>query len=322
MGMFDNTTQTSGTQTSTSSPWSKATPLWSKGLTDALSLYKSKKLNPYVGLNSYQQNGLNTQYGNAASLQGALQNAMDITRGTAFGSGDVGSGYQSNIGSRALGPSYAEQNLANVADGSMIGGNDPNYERLRQRAQENAATEAGMVASGLGRSGSDYHQTAVARQVGDTVAGMDMQRLAEQEARQMQANQMMDSARQSGLGLGLNAYNSASSIQGANQDRRYNASQAIPGMSEAYMMPGQIMQGVGNAYQADAMAQKGTPGMNLQSLMNILQGTNQFNTTTGGTTGSAQGPDNTLGMILGGGLGLTSLLTDGGAGGLLGKWLS
>src|SRR5690606_38979824 len=68
------------------------------------------------------------------------------------------------------GPSYSEQNLAGIARGDFLDREDPNFERLLNRASERAATEASMTASGMGRTGSDYHQGLVAERVGDTEA--------------------------------------------------------------------------------------------------------------------------------------------------------
>jgi hypothetical protein len=316
MGLFQPETSTNGTTTSggktVTSPYGPSTSLWKTLLGKAGTLFNQNKLNPYTPLNTMQTSGLNSIVNKARMGQGALSNALTRTQGFAGGSGDVSSQGQLDIAGKAMGPSYAEQNLAGVANGSMLGGNDPNFERLLQKAKEDAATEAGMTASGLGRTGSDFHQTAVADTVGNLEASQRYARLQDQEQRQMAANQQMDAARQAGLGLGLNAQNSATAIDTGNRDLRFNANAAIPAAYQATLDPGKTVAGVGDIFHADKALKNGTGGTNLASLLQILSGTNPFGTVTnaqtGTTTGTNTGPDNTAGGLLGGGLALTSIL--------------
>lgn len=297
MGLFDAPKTTSQT-----SPYAGVVGGLKTGLTDALNLYKKKQLNPYTPLSSATTDTLASYRKQASNVRQPLNEALSRFTGFANGAGDVGSQGQLDIAQRALAPSMSEQNLGGVAKGDFIGLNDPNYERLRQRAQETAATEAGMVASGMGRSGSDYHQTAVARQVGDTTASMDMARLKEEQDRQYQANSLIDQLRQSGMGIGLNAQNSATAIQSGNQDRRFNANAAIPGAAAATLAPYGDMLDVGRAYDVNNAAKAGTKGSNLSSLMQILGLASPYSSTT--TTE----PSNKAGGAAGLGLGLASLL--------------
>jgi hypothetical protein len=351
MGLFDNKTKTtdlqnttgvsSGTTTGTTSgltasnPYGPASGVLQKALARAGGLFNANRLTPYVPMNARQRAGLDTEYGMAKSSIPSLQAALGQTNAFSQGAGDISSAAQTGIGARALGPSYAEQYLGSIANGSQLGANDPNFERLLAKAEANAATEAGMAASGMGRTGSDYHQKVVADTVGDLDASQRLNRLNQQEQRQMDAIGAMESGRFGGLSQALNAYNSASGIQGANQDRRYGATQAIPGMTNALQVPGQVMAGVGDVMHNDALAKTGNPAANLTALTQILGGlTNGLGTTstTGNTSGTqtgastsvtngvgtATGPNNTLGQILGGGIGLTSLLKSlGGSGGLV-----
>lgn len=271
----------------------------SGALNDALNLYKKKQLNPYVKPSSTTMDSLASYRKQASNVRAPLNQSLARFTSFANGSGDVGSSQQDNIYSKAMGPSMSEQNLGGVAHGDFVGHNDPNYDIVRKKALEDAATEAGMVASGMGRTGSDYHQDAVARQVGETGASMDMARLKEEQDRQFQANSLIDSLRQSGWGQALNAANSSTAIQSGNQDRRFNANAAIPGAAQATLAPYGNMLGIGQAYDADAAAKAGTPGSNLSSLLQLLQGY--------GTQTNTE-PSNKAGMLAGGGLGLLSLL--------------
>lgn len=297
MGLFDAPKTTTNT-----SPYPGITTGLNKGLSDALDLYKKQRLNPYTATDTLTRGGLEGLRRQSVNSIKPLNESLARFRSMALGSGDISSQGQLGIAQRAMGPSLTEKNLSGVANGDFIGLTDPNYERLRQRAQENAATEAGMVASGIGRSGSDYHQSAVARQVGDTTAGMDMARLKEEQDRQFQANSLIDQLRQSGLGIGLNAQNSASAIQAGNQDRRFNANNEIPGAVAATFAPYQQITDIGRAKDVDRVNKNGTAGTNLASLMQILGIASPYGTTT--TTE----PDNKTGGLIGGGLGLASLL--------------
>lgn len=304
--MSGNGPTTTNNQSSTTSPYGKAQPLLNTGLSDALSLYKNKSLNPYTPTSTETRGGLIGQQRAANNAIAPLNQALSTFRNASTGGLDVSSQGQMGIRNLALGPSMTEQNLANVARGELIGQGDPNYDRLRQRAMENASTEAGMQASGLGRTGSDYHQTAVARQVGDTVAGMDYQRLQDERNRQVEANSLIDQMRQAGYGIGLNAQNSASAIQTGNQDRRLGAAGSIPGMVEATYSPYERITDIGRSYDVDRAAKAGVPGSNLSSLMQLLGIASPYGTTSG--TGATQEPSNRAGQIGGAGLGLASLL--------------
>ena len=301
MGLFDAPQTSTNT---TTSPYPGVTAALNGGLKDALSLYRGRMLNPYTPLSQTTRNGLTGTINQAVSNRSPLQQSLSRFNSFANGAGDVGTRMQDNVYRKAMGPSMSEQNLSGIAHGDLIGQGDPNFDRLRQRAQENAATEAGMVASGMGRTGSDYHQTAVARQVGDTTAGMAYQRLQDERARQVEANSLIDSMRQSGYGIGLNAANSSSAIRTGNQDRRFNANAAIPGAANATMSPYASVLTAGGALDADRANKAGTRGANLSSLMQLLGIASPYGTTSGQTTE----PSNRAGGIAGLGLSLGSLL--------------
>lgn len=99
-----------------------------------------------------------------------------------------------------------------------------------------------------------------------------------------------------------------------------NAATAVPGMAAGTLMPGQALQGLGDRITQDAIDRRGIGQLSqVLGLANGLGTTTSDGTSVGTTSGTAEGPDNTLGQILGGGLGLTSLLKGiGGAGGLSG----
>lgn len=305
MGIFDPP-KTTTNQTTTTSPYPLAKPLLNTGLTDALNLYKSHRLNPFTPLSRTTTNGLAGLTSQAISNRAPLQQSLQRFRNMAGGSGDVSSSGQLDIAHRALGPSMTEQNLSGIAHGDLIGQGDPTYDRLRQRALEDASTEASMQASGMGRTGSDYHQAAVGTRVADTVGSMDYQRMQDERARQVEANSLIDQLRQSGMGIGLNAQNSATAVQTGNQDRRFNANAAIPGAADATLSPYASILGAGSTLDANNAAKAGTGGANLSSLMQLLGLASSYGTTSG--SGQTVEPSNKAGILAGGGLGLASLL--------------
>lgn len=172
-----------------------------------------------------------------------------------------------------------------------------------------------MQAGGMGRTGSDYHQTAVARQVGDTVAGMDYNRLQDERTRQVEANSLMDTMRQAGLNLGLNATNSKTAIDTSNKDRQLGAADRIPGILDAKTSLYDQIKGVGDIYQQDAQNRKGNTALNLNSMLQMLQNYSPYgitsSTQTGATTQTQTDPKNLFGKLAGGGLSLASLLLGG-----------
>ena len=305
MGLFDPP-QSNSTSSTTTNPYPAARKGLNTGLADALSLYKKRQLNPYTPMSTETRGGLIGQQRAAGNAIGPLNEALAKYRGFSQGTGDISSAGQMGIRNMALGPSMSESNLGGIARGDLIGQGDPNYDRLRQRALEDASTEAGMQASGIGRTGSDFHQAAVGSRVADTVGAMDYQRLQDERNRQVEANSLIDQMRQAGYGIGLNAQNSASAIQGSNVGRRMDAAGSIPGMVEATYSPYERITNVGRSYDVDRAAKAGVPGSNISSLMQLLGVASPYGTTSG--QGMQQEPGNEAGGWAGAGLGLASLL--------------
>lgn len=292
------------TTTQQTTPFGNTQGLLTSGLTQAQNLFGTGKLAPYAGISNTTRGGLAevVAAGNVGkpALWGALNTAGNFSKGQ----GAVGTGGQDQVFGAAMGPSNSEQNLAGIARGDLLGRNDADFERLLSGVSEKAATAARMAAGANGRYGGDYAQDAVARAVGDVESGYRVNQLNTERDRMMQANSMLDQFRQSGLNLGLNAANSRSSIQSANSDRQLGATQAIPGLYEAAMSPYRSKVEAGRIMDADAQARADVPGNNLAALMQILGASSPYATQTATT----KGPNNTLSQVLGGGLGLASLL--------------
>jgi len=234
--MSGNNSSTS-TVTNSSAPMSQAGINLNYGLGQANKLYTKGQLAPVAKMDP------NTN----AGLQGILAQARS-------GQGGLNAAFTS---------------LSDIAGGKMLGREDPNYERIRGRALADASTEASMTASGMGRSGSDFHQSSVAQTVGDTAAAMDYGRYQDERANQMAAIS------------------------------------ALPGMFDATLAPSYAMTDVGSSYQGQAQQEANAPAANLAAYLQSLGVAAPYGTQT--QTQTQTQPRNTLAQLLGGGLGLASL---------------
>jgi hypothetical protein len=138
---------------------------------------------------------------------------------------DLGTINQGNIYRGATGPSYSERNLSDVASGQMLGGNNPYLEDYLSDTSQRTAEEINLATSGMGRYGSGTHTGVLADRIGALQLGERSANYERERERQMQANQMLDSQRMAGLGMGLNAANSISGIQSGNRDTRLQGAQ-------------------------------------------------------------------------------------------------
>jgi hypothetical protein len=171
-----------------------------------------------LGVDTYGQRNIASQ----ATRNPAMRDFQNF----ASGGGDSSNYGQRNIASAARMPSMSEQNLNDIASGGMLDREDPNFERALAAAQSRAANEINMGASSSGRYGSGVHQGNVARELGDMEATQRVNQYMRERANQVQANQLIDQQRQAGLGLSLNAANSASGIDQANQGLRFQGANA------------------------------------------------------------------------------------------------
>jgi hypothetical protein len=273
------------TQSTASEPWAAAQPALKTGLEDAQGLYKTG-----VGSQAYtgstvvpfaqqttqgmggiqnlasqqaQSDGLTGEYQRSISRGGFnAPQAASLSGLQGFASGGMATSNQAQrgIASSSLDPSYSERNLGSIASGGMLDRLDPNFERSLAVARNNATNQIGMGAAASGRYGSAIHQGNVAREVGDYEASQRVGQYNQERQNQMAANQMLDSQRMAGLGMSLNASNSASGIESDNYGRQmaalqqqFNAGQqGFNNLGTAYegmKAPASDMMGVGSMYE-------------------------------------------------------------------------
>lgn len=91
----------------------------------------------------------------------------------------------------AAGVNGAMEDVADIAAGNRFGQNDPQYQRLRENAMNDAVTNVGQGFNSAGRFGGGSYVKTATEAAGDTAARMDMARLAQDEARQAQAIGML-----------------------------------------------------------------------------------------------------------------------------------
>jgi len=205
------------------------------------------------------------------------------------------SGFQQLSGNQ--GPSVAESNLMNIAQGGYLNRNDPNFEASLKRATDEAANSVNQQASAMGRTGSGTNQSVLAREIGGLQADARLNQYNQERQNQTNAIGMIDAQKNQGFqnqlgatsGLGalygsgqdrtLNAANSMSQIQAANQDRRLNG---ISGLG------GTFQGGIGQGLQAAGMSTD-VQGQNQALRMAGLGG--QLNAATTGANFQGQNAD-------------------------------
>jgi len=341
------------TQNTSSEPWAAAQPAMKTALGGAQSLYDSgiggaqyggSTVTPFsqqstramgniedmANANSLGGQGISKYYDYATRTGGYNAQQMASLGGLsnfANGGGNVSTGRIDQIGQQATGPSYSERNLSNIASGGMLNRQDPNFERALSAASESAANQINLGASGAGRYGSTVHQGNVAREIGNYEAGQRVNQYNTERQNQMAANQMMDSQRMQGLGLGLGAAGQSAGLQSDNYSRQmaalqnqFNAGQQgfnnLGAAYEGMKAPQQDLLNVGSMYEDLASrlkndeirmfeASQNAPWEQLLRLNAVASGAGAM----GGTTaGQAQAPGQSpLATGLGYATGLASL---------------
>ena len=230
-------------------------------------------------------------YGTSSARQSAIAGqamnnpAMDDFQRFANGQYGSSNSAQTAIGQQALGPPMSEQNLSKIASGGMLNRQDPNFERALAAASESAANQINLGASGAGRYGSAIHQGNVAREIGNYEAGQRVGQYNNERGYQVQANQLIDQQRLAGLGLSLNAANSATGIDQANQGLRFQGAGA-----QANLYSNNLNQSL-NAANAASGIEQGNQAMRAQGATNLA---NQYSSNLNqslGALNSASGLD-------------------------------
>lgn len=308
-------------QTTSNQPYKAAQPLYNKAMKDALGLYnKGELVNPstmstVVPFDQRTTQGMNALEAQAnqnmggAGLSGQMQSVIDSGGLTGTQQGALGT--FSDFATGGTDPSFAQQNLSEIASGGLLSGGDPYFEDVLNRASEDARFAADRTAAGVGRYGSADHYGNVARNVGNIQMQARSDQYNRERAAQMAANQMLDQNRLADAG---------NMLQGASQ--MFNAGQTafgnIPTAFQNMQAPAQALTGIGGAYE-DLAARELNDELRLdqqernkqlagiQGLLGVASGAGGYGT----STATAQTPrqNNTWSNIGGGLLGGASLLS-------------
>jgi hypothetical protein len=91
----------------------------------------------------------------------------------------------------ANGVSGAIREFGDIASGNRMGQLDPQYQRLRENAMNDAVTNVGQGFNSAGRFGGGSYIKDATEAAGDTAARMDLARLSQDEANRAQAAGML-----------------------------------------------------------------------------------------------------------------------------------
>ncbi|WP_421565572.1 tail fiber domain-containing protein [Ochrobactrum sp. EDr1-4] len=181
----------------TSEPPSWAKPLFTQSAKDAQSLYNSGQ-----GGNVYQGDRVTDLNGTTTGAVNKLTGAADMYNSDA-------------VNKLATGDTSSATNLANMANGSMIGNNTAFNEAL-QNTLNNTATTINSSMSGAGRYGSGAHTGVMSNQLGQVATNAMANQYNQDVSNMMNANSQIDSANLGKLS-GLNSLYQGYSNAAANQ---------------------------------------------------------------------------------------------------------
>ncbi|MCX2699282.1 tail fiber domain-containing protein [Ochrobactrum chromiisoli] len=183
--------------TQTSEPPSWAKPLFTTSAKDALNLYNSGQ-----GGNVYQGQRVTDLNGTTTGAVNKLTGAADMYNSDA-------------VNKLATGDTSSAMNLANMANGSMIGNNTAFNEAL-QNTLNNTATTINSSMSGAGRYGSGAHSGVMSNQLGQVATNAMANQYNQDVTNMMNANSQIDSAnlgKLSGLNSLYQGYSNAAGNQ-------------------------------------------------------------------------------------------------------------
>ncbi|RWO22817.1 tail fiber domain-containing protein [Mesorhizobium sp.] len=194
----------------TSSTTENKPPAWAKGLFKQSAAEAGSLYNSGVGGNAYTGSTV-------ADLSGTTMGGINqlATAGANTNTAGTRPLFQ-GIGAAATGPSFAEQNLSGIASGA----DNPYFERALEGQLGKTASQVQSQFAGAGRYGSGANTGALTSELGNIRSGALSNQWNQNIQNQLAATGQMDSARQAGLGLGLNATNA---MAGQDQQQFQNA---------------------------------------------------------------------------------------------------
>lgn len=143
-------------------------------------------------------------------------------RGIASGNQGIGTGRQEDVYREAMGPSDTQGFLRRTMEGQYLDGS-PYLMQSLKRGADDIQKRINASASASGRYGSGMHTDVMVDSLGDFYRPAIEANYQAERGRQMGAAGQLDANRASNLGLGLQAANARSSLQGQNIANRMGA---------------------------------------------------------------------------------------------------
>lgn len=271
------------TTTQSNEPYKAAKPLLDKGMGDALSLYNSGNLvkpNEMSTVVPYDQQ--------TSQAMGGLQSLGAANTGGQGLSGEfqriINNGGYNSQQMDALG------GIRQTANSTYDQNANPGFASVLKQAQDAATGSVNGMASQLGRYGSGTHQGVMGKTIGDVTGNMVSADFNNWLQRRDGAQQQLFNAGQQGQDNLGGAYSGAQSA--------YDPMIQVGAMNED--LAGRTL----NDQLRIAQEKQNNPLNSLQALLAAAAGGGAYGT----QTSKAQLPNNTMSNVLGGGLGLASLL--------------
>lgn len=172
-------------------------------------------------------------------MSSEMNSAMDPFRRVASGQDHINGGNYQSVYNDAGGPSYSEQNLGDYASGKYLNGEaNPYFEASLNRGMNDIQNRSTGAAIQAGRYGSGMAARTTADALGDFQTQNRQQEWARQQGNMLQANSMMDAARQAGFGTRLSAAEGVAGTEGANIANRVNAATQQTGLLNSGLQRG------------------------------------------------------------------------------------
>lgn len=124
------------------------------------------------------------------------------------------------IGAASTGPSYAEQNLQGMADGSYLKNGNPYFDAGLRGQLDQTANQVQSQFSGAGRYGSGANTGVLANSLGNIRSSALSDQFNRDSQNMLTANSQMDASRNAGLDRALNA---TGAMSGQDQQQFQNA---------------------------------------------------------------------------------------------------
>lgn len=183
-------------QTTENKPPAWAEPLFKQSAKEAGNLYNSG-----VGGNTYTGNAVSDLSG--TTMSGVNQLAQAGANTNTAGTRPLLQG----IGAASAGPSYSEQNLGDMANGTYLKNGNPYFNDALRGQLDSTAAQVQSQFSGAGRYGSGANTGVLTNQLGNIRSSALSDQFNRDSQNMLAANGQMDSSRNAGLDRALQTTN-------------------------------------------------------------------------------------------------------------------